>query len=290
MIAALRRHWPEYLMEAALLGAFMVAACLATVALEHPGSALHVAIPSALARRALIGLAMGLTAVALIHSPWGKRSGAHMNPAVTIAFWRLGKIEGPDALFYVLAQTAGGLLGVTAIGALLGPRLADPAVNYAVTRPGAAGVGVAWVAEFAIAAGMMLTVLYTSNHPRFAMWTGLFAGALVALYITFEAPLSGMSMNPARSLASALPARLWTAFWIYMTAPVLAMLGAAELYARSRGLGAVYCAKLHHFNRQRCIFRCRFDELRERAGMGSNHDPSPSAAGASNTESTTCRP
>ena len=90
---ALARHWPEYLMEAAGLGLFMLSACLFTVLLEHPGSAAHQALPDPLLRRALIGVAMGLTAVAIIYSPFGKRSGAHLNPSVTFTFWRLGKIE-----------------------------------------------------------------------------------------------------------------------------------------------------------------------------------------------------
>ena len=81
-------HLPEYLIEAFCLGVFMVAAGLVTTLMEYPGSRLHAALANADARRALIGLAMGLTAVALIYSPWGKRSGAHMNPAVTLEIGR----------------------------------------------------------------------------------------------------------------------------------------------------------------------------------------------------------
>jgi aquaporin Z len=92
--------------------------------------------------------------------------------------------------------------------------------------------------------------------------TGLFAGALVATYITLEAPFSGMSMNPARTFGSAFVGHLWTGLWIYFTAPILAMQLAAMLYLR--GKGTVYCAKYHHYNNQRCIFNCRFLELLER--------------------------
>jgi aquaporin Z len=87
-----------------------------------------------------------------------------------------------------------------------------------------------------------------------ARYTGLFAGALVAAYITVEAPLSGMSMNPARTFASALPAQAWTALWVYFSAPLLGMLCASELYVRRYGLQQVICAKLHHQNARRCIF------------------------------------
>jgi aquaporin Z len=76
----------------------------------------------------------------------------------------------------------------------------------------------------------------------------------VALFISLEGPLSGMSMNPARTLGSALFAWDWTALWIYFLAPPAGMLAAAELYVRQRGRGAVFCAKLHHQNAKRCIF------------------------------------
>jgi len=85
-------------------------------------------------------------------------------------------------------------------------------------------------------------------------WTGLCAGLLVATYITLEAPISGMSMNAARSLASAVPARHWADLWIYFTAPVIGMLSAAEVHLRVRRAPQSGCAKLHHENSQRCIF------------------------------------
>ena len=110
--AALAAHWPEYLMESAGLGLFMISACVFTVLLEHPASPLRQAIPDPLPRRALIGLAMGLTAVGIIYSPWGKQSGAHLNPSVTLSFFLLGKVRPWDAFFYSAAQFAGGVLGV----------------------------------------------------------------------------------------------------------------------------------------------------------------------------------
>ena len=96
---------------------------------------------------------------------------------------------------------------------------------------------------------------------RLARFTGLFAGAMIAMCISLEAPYSGMSMNPARSFASALPAQIWTAVWIYFTAPPLGMLVAAELYVQQHGIHQVFCAKLHHHNNKRCIFRCNWDKL-----------------------------
>ena len=72
--------------------------------------------------------------------------------------------------------------------------------------------------------------MFVTNTPSIARYGGLFAGTLVFLYITFEAPLSGMSINPARTAASALPSGIWTGGWIYFVAPVLGMLLAAQVF------------------------------------------------------------
>lgn len=248
------RHLPEYLMEAALLGLFMVSACAFTGLLEHPASPVRDAVPDAFVRRLLIGIAMGTTAILLIYSPWGKQSGAHMNPAITLTFTRLGKIAPGDALGYVAAQFAGGVGGVLLARMALGGLLAHPSVGYAATVPGRWGIFAAFIAEAVISCLLVLVVLSISNHPRWASYTGICAGLLVAAYITVEAPVSGMSMNPARTLGSAFFAGTWTAIWIYFTAPLLGMLAAAQLYLAGRGRQAVFCAKLHHQNSTRCIF------------------------------------
>jgi aquaporin Z len=257
--AALRRHWPEYLMEAAELGLFMLAACGFTVLLQHPASPLRIAIADPTLRRVLTGAAMGATAIALIYSPWGKQSGAHLNPAVTLTFARLKKVAPWDAFFYVLAQFTGGVLGVLLATLSLRAAVMDQTVRYAATLPGPRGTGVAFIAEAAISFGLMTMVLHVTNSSL-ARYTGLFAGVLVMAYISLEAPLSGMSMNPARSFASVLPLRLWDALWVYFTAPPIGMLAAAELYIGRRGAKSVICAKLHHQNSRRCIFHCGYRE------------------------------
>lgn len=254
----LPKHWSEYVMEGAGLGLFMISAAVVTSAFEYPYSPLHDLFTDPTLRRILIGVAMGLMAMGLIYSPWGKRSGAHLNPAVTLTFFRLGKIKGNDALCYVVAQFVGGTIGVWLAAQLLGLAIEHPTVNYVVTVPGPEGTAIAFVAEAVISFGLMLVVLIVSNRPLLNKWTGVFAGALVAAYIAVEAPLSGMSMNPARSFASALLAHLWTAFWIYLTAPLLGMLFAAECYVRINGIHRVLCAKLHHHNNALCIFNCRY--------------------------------
>ena len=259
MLEALKNHWREYLMEAWGLGTFMVSACAFGVILAHPESPAFVAGETL--RGVLGGAAMGLTAVSIFLSPWGRRSGAHINPAVTLTFWRLGKIETWDAAFYVAAQFAGAFAGVLFSWLIFGDLLSGDAVNFVVTQPGAGGAGAAFAAEVVISFLMMTTVLISGNSARTARLTPFFAGILVALFISVETPFSGMSMNPARSFGSAAVANEWTSLWIYFVAPPLAMLFAAEIYLRARGAKEVYCAKLNHFGRARCIFNCRFGEL-----------------------------
>jgi aquaporin Z len=264
MREALKRNWPEYLMEAAELGLFMIVAGLVGVLLEYPGSPARQAIPDPFVRRLLTGLAMGLTAIGIVYSPLGKQSGAHFNPSVTLTFLRLGKVSSQDALFYVIAQFLGGILGVLLVATLLGNRFSHPAVNYIVTQPGSYGTGVAFLAEIVISFILMSTVLSASNVGHLARYTGLFAGSLVAIFISLEAPLSGMSMNPARTFGSAVGAQLWTSLWIYFLAPPIGMLVAAQIHLWRKGAHGVGCAKLHHQNDRRCIF-CAYQASRKRS-------------------------
>src|SRR5450755_4776026 len=154
-------HWQEYLIEAWALGMFMLSACLFTALLEYPSSPVYQHLSYAILRRGLIGLAMGITAIGLIYSPWGKRSGAHMNPSVTLTFLRLGKIPPWDALFYIVFQFLGGLAGVLLTALTLGKLFTQAPVNWVVTVPGPAGVGAAFAGELLIAflmMGMIVTV------------------------------------------------------------------------------------------------------------------------------------
>lgn len=256
---ALKQHWPEYLMEAVELGLFMFSACAFTVLLYHPSSPVAETIHDGVGRRFAMGVAMGSTAIAIIFSPLGKRSGAHFNPSVTWTFFRLGKINAWDAAFYTLFQFAGGTAGILLASFTLGKLVAHESVNYAVTLPGSGGPAIAFLAEIFISFILMSVVLAVSNSKRLARWTGVFAGALVAIYITIESPISGMSMNPARTFSSAFGAEVWMSLWIYFLAPPVGMLLAAEVYRRARADAAIACAKLHHHNNQRCIFRCNFE-------------------------------
>jgi aquaporin Z len=173
---------------------------------------------------------MGLTALGIFYSPWTAPSGSHLNPAVTLTFLYLGRVCRWDAIFYILFQSIGGLTAVCIMGWTMGPILTTPPVRYAVTVPGQAGAWAALLTELTIGFVMMSMVLHTGNSKRWSRYTRPIAACLVSTNVILAGPISGFGMNPARSFASALPAGIWTAWWIYLFAPVVSMLAAAECY------------------------------------------------------------
>jgi aquaporin Z len=250
-----RFHWPEYLMEAAEVALYLFLTCLFAGWLLSPTSPIRHVLVRPIGVRALMGLAVGVTVVAIVLSPWGQRSGGHFNPALTVAFYRLGKMDLPDALLYVVAQFSGAIVGVSVARFLLPDTIGRRAVRYAVTAPGVRGTALAFIAELTISFVLMSTILVASNRERLARYTPYLVGVLYATFITLESPLSGMSMNPARSFGPALHTSYWHAIWLYFAAPTLGMLVAAEVFLRSRDGFQPYCAKLLHANNKRCIFR-----------------------------------
>lgn len=261
MLIAIRKHWPEYLMEAAGVGFLMLSITFWVAVLDYPASPLHSLFGEPLIRRFIKAIAIGCTFIAIIYSPWGKQSGGHYNPSITLTFYRLGKVELWDPAFYILFQFSGGIFGVTVALALIKPVLSQPIVPYLITKPGMYGMGVAFLGEVLIAFILMMVILKISDTPELARHTGMFASFLIATYILIEAPLSGTSLNPARSFAAAWVAQIWSALWIYLIAPPFGMLLAGELYQWRKGPGCVKCAKLHHQNSKRCIFKhCGYRE------------------------------
>ena len=258
LFAAFRRNWLLYIDEALELALFMSSACVFDVLLYDPASPMAHWLPNAILRRFLMGLSMGGTAVLIIHSPMGKASGAHFNPAISLAYFRLGKITKWDTLFYVLFQFVGAVLGVGFTALFLNRALAAPSVRYVVTVPGPGGTGPAFAAELFMATLLMGMVLWLSNQPRWAAWTSYCVGVLITFYILLFAPISGFSINPARTTGSAIFAHLWTAGWIYFTAPVLGMLVSAEVYLRFAGRDRILCAKLHPDANSACPFVCQY--------------------------------
>lgn len=248
LLAAFRRHWSHYLAEAAGIAFFVGSAGLLTMLLEHPASPAHQALPdSELLRRALLGVGLGLVLVIIVYHPWGKQSGAHINPAVTLGFWQLGKIRLADAIWYVVAQLAGAIGAALLLKLLLGELYAHPAVDYTVTKPLSptlAGQLVAFAAEFVISFFLMLLALVALHSARLKEWTGWLMGALLAVYVVVETPLSGMSLNPARTLGTAVAAGSYEGLWLYWVAPCLATWLATVAFLRFHHGQELSCAIL----------------------------------------------
>lgn len=196
IVRALCEHWPEYAMEAALLGFYMIAAGVFAVLLRSPVSPLRKWIASPLLSRALYGCAMGATSTALVYSPWGRQSGAHANSAITLTYWRLGKVSTIDALFYAIAQLAGRVSGVLFTWVLMGDSFRLPPISFVITKPGPQGVWWALAAEFLISFLMMSTILAVTNRATLAKYGGIITGCLVALFLAFEAPLFRHEYEP----------------------------------------------------------------------------------------------
>jgi aquaporin Z len=254
----LRDHWPEYLLEASGLAIIMLVSSGVTVFAQT-------LLPdgwSALPRRMVEGVAIGSTAVGLVYSPWGLRSGAHYNPAVTLTFLILGRVTLVDAAFYAAFQFAGAFIGIFIAGSILGSLLREPPTMWIVTRPGPYGVWVALLAEFAVAFLAMETILVTAGVPRLSRFTGVFVGLLIFLFVSFESPLSGFSMNPARSFGSAAAASYWSALWLYVLVPPVGMLAAAFLNRSISTWPSTNCAKLAPNCAHPCI-HCGFTPAKD---------------------------
>ncbi len=249
-----KEHLPEYFAE--FLGtAIMMTIGIGAVALMWAdGSPMRVWIPSDDLRRLLTGMIFAGGATLVVLSRLGQRSGGHLNPAVTAAFWQHGKITTSDAVAYGIAQTLGAILGTLVIAQAGGEWVES--IRYGVTAPGDGfSATQAFLAEVVITFLLVFLIFYCVSDQRFAKKTPFLAGSLVAFLVFVEAPISGTSLNPARSFGPALLAGEYSDNWIYWIAPFCGALAAVGLFVaifpEKKRSG---CAKLFHTERFRCIF------------------------------------
>jgi aquaporin Z len=258
---ALQSHWREYAMEAAEIAVLMFCICAAGALFYGRESPVANMGWSAVTRSVFMGAMVAGATFLIIQSPFGRRSGAHFNPALTLAYFSVKRIHHWDALSYIVVQFIGGIIGVSIAGHLFGVNLSDFPVWYVVTLPGRHGRLIAFFAELLTSFLLMEIVLIASNHRRLARLSPFFVASVTIFYYIFSTSISGYSVNPARSFSSALFAHMWQGIWIYFIAPSLGMVTGAISYERVVGSKRIYCAKIFHDLHTTCPFNCHFHEL-----------------------------
>lgn len=248
-------HWPEY--GAELLGtAFLIFVGLSAVVLDFgkglPPSRL---IPDVSLRRLITGLIFAGSGSLVAISPLGKLSGAHINPSVSLAFWAHGKMHHRDLLGYMLAQFVGAIVGESLLVSAWGNF--SRSVTNGMTLPGAGyPLWLIFLAEMGLTCLLVLGIFVFVSSHRLMNWTPLMSWLLVATMVWLESPISGTSLNPARSIGPALLTWLWTDQWLYCLAPPLGALLAVALFRLlTFGERDVLTAKLFHEPRYRSIFK-----------------------------------
>ena len=181
-----------------------------------------------------IALASGLVVSGMIYAI-GHLSGAHINPAVTIGFWSIGRFPVHAVPRYLLAQCLGAIAASAVLRAIAGDvaNLGATTVPAVIPIPGA--LAVEWLLSFAL----MFVIMAVATDDRVANgFAGLAVGLAVVFDVLFGGPLTGASMNPARSLGPALVGGAWQSHWLYWAAPITGMIAAARTYEALRGAEA----------------------------------------------------
>lgn len=247
-------HWFEY--GAELLGtAFLVFAGVSAVVFDFGiGSPLAHVFPDTSIRRLITGLLFAGSGALVAISPLGRLSGGHINPAVSLAFWLQGKMHHFDLVGYILGQLLGGIIGALLVVLAWGRYAAS--VGYGVTVPGAGyPLWIVFLAEVSLTFLLVSSIfLFVSSH-HLMRWTPLMVWIMVALMVWLEAPISGTSLNPARSFGPALVSWSWHSHWLYWVAPPLGALlavGVFRLFVAGRR--DVLTGKLFHVPHYRSVF------------------------------------
>jgi aquaporin Z len=261
-VLGIREYAAEFVGTALLLlvGLSAVCADFAT------GSPVVGAIPDSNLRRLITGIIFAGTATAIVYSPLGRRSGGHINPAVTLAFLRLGKISPRSAGIYIVVQLAGALTGAALVVAIWRGWATSVSVGATVPKDGGAAAAVA--AEVAVTFLLVSLILNFVDRRRLMPFTAAAAGILVAFFVFVEAPVSGTSLNPARTLGPAIVGGNFTDVWIYLLAPPCGALAAAALFRHRRP--SVACGKLFHTEAVQCRFLdCQYTPPEHRVTVSS---------------------
>jgi aquaporin Z len=243
-------HWAEWACECAGTALLLFAVVTAKDWVVRAGPLLA----SVWIRVAVVGAVAGLVVVLVAHSRLGRRSGAHLNPVVTLGLAMQRTLGWGDTVGYVVAQTAGGVAGV-ALAAIWVPTVSGPAVQWAVIAPtDRIDRPVAAAIEAGATAFQLAIVFACLTSARFARFAPVAAGVLLTATIAVLAPITGAGFNPVRALAPDLIATVYPALWIYFAGPVLGSLVAARLVVGSAGRPRT--GKLVHDPTVPCLMYC----------------------------------
>lgn len=179
-----------------------------------------------------IALTFGLVITVMIYAT-GHLSGAHINPAVTLAFTLTRHFPAREASAYIAAQLTGAALGALLLLAVW----PDQPANLGATAPGpGVGEGSALVYEAVLTAFLMFVIMAVATDARaVGVAAAIAIGGTVGLDALFGGPVSGASMNPARSFGPALAAGDWSSFWVYVVGPLTGAAAGALGYQLVRG-------------------------------------------------------
>jgi len=177
-----------------------------------------------------IGLVFGLVIMVMVYAT-GHLSGAHINPAVTLAFVLTRHFPRNEAAAYIAAQAAGATLAAVLLLAVW----PDQPAELGATVP-TIGAGSALAYEIVLTAFLMFVIMAVATDTRAVGAAAAIAiGGTVALDALFGGPVTGASMNPARSFGPALASGTWTDFWIYLAGPIIGAAAGALAYQSIRG-------------------------------------------------------
>lgn len=243
-------HWRIWTAELAATGLLLLGG-LSVVCLDFGrGSPVVELLPSSSARLLLTGLLFSGCNSLLAVSPLGRLSGAHLNPAVTLAFYALGRVSRHDLGGYLVAQLLGAVAGAAALGLLWGS-VAD-SVDGGVTVP-TVPLPVAVALEVTMTAALIVVILLFVSSARLARWTALAIWPLIALMVWGGAPYTGTSLNPVRSAGPAFVFGYGLApLWLYLVAPTAGALAVALAWRRLHPRMHPKTAKLFHDSRYAC--------------------------------------
>lgn len=214
------------------------------------GSPIIALIPDPGLRRAMTGFLFGLTGAFIAVSWIGKESGAHINPVVTLAFWSQGKILPIQAVGYIFAQLIGGIVGALP---LLSWGRTGISISFGATFPGQGySAWTALLGETITTFALVFLLFIFIGHKKLRQFTPLLFPVLYSIMVFLEAPVSGTSTNPARSIGPSAISGNWSAWWIYWIGPVIgALIGVAVHRLSWFKKFEVRVAKLYHFEHDR---------------------------------------